>query len=99
MIKNVDICQNSTFHIIQHLVLLRPSINHLCSIFLNSTAINIKKKGKKLKDNLLTEEEFDICDELIIILNLFNEITEILGGSKYPTLSVVTFAIEELSHT
>ncbi|CAG8733648.1 16080_t:CDS:2, partial [Acaulospora morrowiae] len=96
VIKDIETCWNSIFRAIQHLILLQPSINHLCSTLLNSVISNIRKDGEKLKDSLLSNDEFNICNKLIIILKPFNKATEILGDSKYPTLSIVTPTIEEL---
>ncbi|CAG8657870.1 6848_t:CDS:1, partial [Acaulospora morrowiae] len=96
VIKDVKTRWNSTLYAIQRLMLLQPSINHLCSTLLNNASTDIRKKGEKLKNHILSEEEFDLCNELIIILRPFDEATEILGGSKYPTLGIITPTIEEL---
>ncbi|CAG8490147.1 15881_t:CDS:2 [Racocetra persica] len=57
---------------------------------------DIYAENEKLKENMFSDNEFDICRELDIILNLFYELTEMLKGSKYPALSFVTPAIENL---
>ncbi|CAG8661289.1 17021_t:CDS:2, partial [Racocetra persica] len=56
----------------------------------------ISREEETLKENILSDDEFDICRELDIILKLFYELTEMLEGSKYPALSIVTPAIENL---
>ncbi|CAG8762597.1 28542_t:CDS:2, partial [Racocetra persica] len=57
---------------------------------------NISRNDEKLKENILSDVEFDICRELDIILSLFYELTKMLKGSKYPSLSFMTPAIENL---
>ncbi|CAG8742417.1 35908_t:CDS:2 [Gigaspora margarita] len=64
------------------LIILQPSIRYFSA------------ENKKLKENMFSDDELDICRELDIILNLFHELTEMLKGSKYPALSFVTPAIE-----
>jgi len=58
----------------------------------------VRRESETLRENLLLANEFDTCKELVNILEPFDEVTEMLSGSKYPNLGVVTPAIEELSH-
>ncbi|KAF0474831.1 zinc finger bed domain-containing protein 1-like [Gigaspora margarita] len=43
------------------------------------------------------EEEFELLEELIVILSPFDEATQFLSGSKYPTLGFMTPMLEELA--
>ncbi|CAG8798922.1 35800_t:CDS:2, partial [Racocetra persica] len=45
---------------------------------------------------LLSDDEFDICRELVIVLKPFDELSEILKTSKYPASSVIVPAIKTL---
>ncbi|CAG8853588.1 22658_t:CDS:2, partial [Gigaspora margarita] len=56
----------------------------------------LNAENENLKETMFSDDEFEICRELYIILNLFYELTEMLKGSKYPALSFVTPAIENL---
>ncbi|CAG8474352.1 5280_t:CDS:2 [Ambispora gerdemannii] len=75
---------------------LQPSINHLCSTLQNHVSSVVQREGKILRRNLLSAKEFSTCAELVNILDPFDDVTEMLSGSKYPTLGVVTPAIKEL---
>ncbi|CAG8831580.1 33665_t:CDS:2 [Gigaspora margarita] len=75
---------SSIYCAIYHLIILQPSIQYF-SI-----------ENKKLKENMFSDDELDICRELDIILNLFHELTKMLKGSKYPALSFMTPAIKNL---
>ncbi|CAG8625434.1 17711_t:CDS:2, partial [Cetraspora pellucida] len=74
---------------------ISPSIQYLYET-LNNNILGISREEETLKENILSDDEFDICRELDIILKLFYELTEMLEGSKYPALSVVTPAIKNL---
>ncbi|CAG8525541.1 15274_t:CDS:2 [Dentiscutata erythropus] len=75
---------NSVYQAIHNLIILQPSILYLSG------------EDKKLKENMLSEDEFDICKELDVVLTLFYELTEMLKHSKYPALSFMTPAIENI---
>ena len=47
------------------------------------------KDGKRLERIMLNEEEWKFMEDLVIILKEFEEITRVLGGSKYVTLSLI----------
>ncbi|CAG8831965.1 7168_t:CDS:2, partial [Gigaspora margarita] len=74
----------SVYQAIHHLIILQPSI------------LNLSREDEKLKENILSEDEIDICKELGIVLLLFYELTEMLKHSKYPALSFMTLAIENI---
>jgi hypothetical protein len=86
---------SSIYHANRRLIILQPSIRYLFSA-LNNNISGISRDDEKLKENILSDVEFDICRELDIILKLLYELTEMLKGSKYPALSFVTPAIENL---
>ncbi|CAI2193159.1 19110_t:CDS:2, partial [Funneliformis geosporum] len=48
VIKDVETRWNSTFHAIQRLIILQPSIKHLRSSFLNNTASDIRKEATEI---------------------------------------------------
>ncbi|CAB4381029.1 unnamed protein product [Rhizophagus irregularis] len=52
-----------------------------------------KKDGKQLKDINFTEDEWNAISELIPILELFANATELLGGNQYATVSFIYPAI------
>ncbi|CAG8830862.1 23595_t:CDS:1, partial [Gigaspora rosea] len=58
---------------------------------------NIRKDANRLKSLMITEEEWMVLKELAMILAPFAEITELLGGSNYSTLSFMWPAIITLT--
>ncbi|CAG8523206.1 6712_t:CDS:2, partial [Scutellospora calospora] len=58
---------------------------------------NIRKDAICLKSLMITEEEWNILEELTILLVPFAEITELLGGSNYSILSFMWLAIITLT--
>ncbi|CAG8460433.1 17808_t:CDS:2 [Racocetra persica] len=75
---------NSVYQAINNLIILQPSILYL------------SREDEKLKENILSEDEFNIYKELDIILTLFYKLTEMLKHSKYSVLSFITPAIENI---
>lgn len=55
------------------------------------------KDAKKLKSIIITEDEWIVLEELTILLAPFAEITELLGGSNYSTISFMWPAITILT--
>ncbi len=53
------------------------------------------KDGNRL-EIMLSEEEWKFMEDLVVILKEFEEITRILGGSKYVTLSLIYPSILKL---
>ncbi|CAG8652875.1 43728_t:CDS:2 [Gigaspora margarita] len=98
VVKDVDTRWNSTFHSIEHLVYLRPAIMQLYSTLNNHTLREARRGAETMRSYLPSEEEFELLKELIIILSPFDEATQFLSGSKYPTLGFMTPMLEELAH-
>ena len=67
-------------------------VNHL----LTHNDSNIKKDGKKLKEIMLSEAEWELIVELLQILGPLEEATTCLGGSKYITYSLLFRLIQSL---
>ncbi|CAG8853028.1 38169_t:CDS:2, partial [Gigaspora margarita] len=98
VIKDVDTRWNSTFHSIEHLVYLRPATMQLYSTLNNHALREVRKGAEMMSSFLPSEEEFELLEELIVILSPFDEATQFLSGSKYPTLGFMTPMLEELAH-
>ena len=66
---------NSTQAMLERLIYLQPAINAICHL------------EDKLRPLQLTEEEWDILNQLKSHLDVFVKATQHLSGSVYPTLS------------
>ncbi|CAG8856305.1 21054_t:CDS:1, partial [Gigaspora margarita] len=98
VIKDVDTRWNSTFYSIERLVYLKPAIIQLYSTLNNHTLREIRRGVEMMSSFLLSEEEFEVLEELIVILSSFDKAMEFLSGSKYPILGFMTPMLEELAH-
>ncbi|CAG8822373.1 34779_t:CDS:2, partial [Gigaspora margarita] len=96
VIKDMDTRWNSTFYSIQRLVYLKPAIMQLYSTLNNHTLREVRRGAETMSSFLSSEEEFELLKELVVILSPFDEATQFLSGSKYPTLGFMTPMLEEL---
>ncbi|CAG8817055.1 7664_t:CDS:2, partial [Cetraspora pellucida] len=58
----------------------------------------IRRRAETMSSFLPSEDEFELLNKLIVILSPFNEATQFLSGSEYPTLGFMTPILEELTH-
>src|SRR4051794_5931951 len=55
-----------------------------------------KKDGKQLEQFMLSSDEWDLLQQLILVLNPFEEVTKYLGDEKYITHSIMHPMINEI---
>ncbi|CAG8854885.1 19898_t:CDS:2, partial [Gigaspora margarita] len=55
-----------------------------------------RRDGQSLSSKLLSENEWNELEELITLLAPFAQMTELIGGSHYPTLSMMLPTISRL---
>jgi hypothetical protein len=97
LIIDMRIRWNSTCKMITRLLQYRPILtvfmNHLSSM----EGVPPKKKQKLLKMQL-SDEEWDVLDNLNATLVLFSDASDMLSGSKYPSYSMAYLVIDSLYH-
>ena len=78
---------------------LRPYIEALVTSLAIQTEQDAKADGKRLKEIMVTDAEWDAVAELVTVLQPFDDITRFLLSSSYPTMSVVYPAMMRLKKT
>lgn len=71
----------------------------MCNTLLIDSDLDSKKDGKKLKEIMISDHEWDLLTDLKEILSLFAEATTELGGSKYVTNSLRVRMLIEIINT
>ena len=87
---------NSSYYAWERLIKIKAYIQALVPELVNSSDSDAKKDGKNLEQIMLTSNEWDLLQELIIILGPFEEATRYLGGEKYTTYSIMAPIIEQI---
>ena len=62
----------------------------------NEDDIDAKKDGKQLEKIMLSSDEWDLLQNLVVILGPFEEATRYLGEEQYITHSIMIPLIEEI---
>ncbi|CAG8636067.1 14784_t:CDS:2, partial [Dentiscutata heterogama] len=88
---------NSTYNLLNNLLLLRYAIMRLASDLKQSVNRQERQDGTKLSELLLSAEEWNSLDELSKLLHPFAQATGYIGGSQYPTLGMMIPTLIKLS--
>ena len=64
----------------------------------NNENTDAKKDGMQLKKIILSSDEWELLQELVITLSPFEEATGYLSGEKYITYSIMNLIIEQIKH-
>jgi hypothetical protein len=89
---------NSSYYAWDRLIKIKAYIQALVPELINSLDLDAKKDGKHLEHIILTSDEWDFLQELILILGPFEEATCYLGGAKYITCSTINPIIEQIKN-
>ncbi|PKK60645.1 hypothetical protein RhiirC2_793030 [Rhizophagus irregularis] len=81
--------ESSTYIVWERLIALKPYIDIVISSLNVNKDNNAKEDAKRLNKINLTNNEWDIIRDLLEILGPFAELTEILEGTKYATMSYI----------
>lgn len=96
LIQDVPTRWNSTYYAWDRLFFLKDAIVQLQADLYTSTNNEDKKDGKKLKNILLSDEEWELIDQLVNLLMPFENATREFSGGTYVTLSRMIDTIKEL---
>ena len=96
MVNDVATRWNSSYLAWSRLIHLKEWIKLLSNTLSISTDLDTKKDGKRLKQIMITDEEWDFLAILTDVLSTFAEATTELGGSKYVTSSLHARLIIEI---
>lgn len=61
--------------------------------------IDAKKDGKQLEKIMLSSDEWELLQKLVMVLGLFEEATRYLGGENYITHSIMVPLIEQIKNS
>lgn len=90
---------NSSYIAWKRLLQIKRAIKLMEATMSENSDYNIRKDAIRLKSLMITEEEWKVLEELTMLLAPFAEITELLGGSTYSTVSFMWPAITTLTRT
>lgn len=97
MIADISTRWNSSYIAWDRLIKIKSYIQMLIvELINNENDIDAKKDGKQLEKIMLSSDEWDLLQDLIIILGPFEEATRYLGGEKYVTHSIMIPIIERI---
>ncbi|CAG8501410.1 13765_t:CDS:2, partial [Gigaspora margarita] len=80
---------NSTYKAWVRILKLKPYIEILSSSLTVQPEANAVADGKRLKEIMITESEWTEVANIIKILKPFDDITNYISGSSYPTMSII----------
>ena len=95
-VQDVQTHWNSLYYAWDRLFYLKDAIIQLQTDLYTSTSRDDKNDGSKLRKILLSEEEWNLLDQLVDILLPFEEATREFSGGTYVTLSKMIPCISEL---
>ena len=88
---------NSSYYAWERLIKIKNYIQVLIiELTNNANDIDAKKDGKLLEKIMLSSDEWDLLQNLVVILGPFEEATRYLGGEQYITHSIMIPLIEEI---
>ena len=82
MIADISTRWNSSYYAWNRLIKIKAYIQALVPELINNSDLDAKKDGKYLEQIMLSSDEWDFLQELILILGPFEEATRYLGGEN-----------------
>lgn len=95
-IQDIKTRWNSSYLAWERLLKLQNAINILIATMSTESDGDTKKDLKRLKEIMLSEEEWKLMQQLTKLLKPFNDATKLLGGEKYATASFMYYVVTTL---
>ena len=96
VIGDVSTRWNSSFYAWKRLLILQRAIIFLPSRLKSDLNNDVRNDGEKLERIMLTNNEWELLSKLVDILEGFEEVTALLSGAKYTTISLIYPAISRV---
>ncbi|GET01380.1 zinc finger BED domain-containing protein 1-like [Rhizophagus clarus] len=96
VIGDVSTRWNSTYCAWEHLIELKRAIKFLPGQLKSDLNKDAQKDGEKLKKIMLSDNEWLLIEDLLNLLSVFEDVTKLLSGAKYCTISLMYPAIAAL---
>ncbi|PKB94791.1 hypothetical protein RhiirA5_438031, partial [Rhizophagus irregularis] len=96
ILADVSTRWNLSYYAWVHLIKIKGYIQALLVELINNSENEAKKDGKQLEKIMLTSNEWDLLQELILILGPFEETTRHLSDEKYITHSIMHPILKEI---
>jgi len=96
VIGDVSTRWNSTYYAWEHLIELKRAIKFLPGQLKSDLNKDTQKDGEKLEKIMLSNDEWLLIEDLLNILSIFEDVTKLLSGAKYCTISSMYPAIAAL---
>ncbi|GES76765.1 zinc finger BED domain-containing protein 1-like [Rhizophagus clarus] len=87
---------NSTFYAWERLIELKRAIKFLPGQLKSDLNKDAQKDGEKLEKIMLSDDEWKLIEDLLNLLSIFEDVTRLLSGAKYCTISLMYPAIAAL---
>ncbi|GES96275.1 zinc finger BED domain-containing protein 1-like [Rhizophagus clarus] len=99
VVANISTRWNLSYYAWNRLIKIKSYIQMLIVELVNNENDNdAKKDGKQLEKIILSSDEWELLQQLVIILSPFEEATNYLNGEKYITHSIMGPIIEQIKN-
>ncbi|GES76810.1 zinc finger BED domain-containing protein 1-like [Rhizophagus clarus] len=96
VIGDVSTRWNSTYYAWERLIELKRAIKFLPGQLKSDLNKDAQKDGEKLEKIMLSDDEWLLIEDLLNLLSVFEDVTKLLSGAKYCTISLMYPAIAAL---
>jgi hypothetical protein len=99
VVADISTRWNSSYYAWERLIKIKAYIQILIAeLVSNENDTDAKKDGKQLEKIMLSSDEWELLQELVMTLGPFEEATNYLGGEKYITHSIMNPIINQIKN-